>query len=170
MMNIYLIGFMGCGKTTVGKKLASKLGKPFIDLDLQIEEEQGRSIRQIFEEFGEDYFRKLESETLKSISKLESFVLSVGGGTPCHSGNIDFMKKTGLTIYLEMTPAQLASRIRQNKSKRPLVKDLNDSELLEFVRIKLEERRLFYEKAHWVVDGFKIDIAGLTAKIKEFRQ
>src|SRR4030042_3928468 len=99
---IYIIGFMGSGKSTAGKRLASALGWSFVDLDRKIEEFAGKTIPQIFSQDGEDYFRKIEADVLRSAGKLMKTVISTGGGTPCHGENMDFMVKTGVTVYLKM--------------------------------------------------------------------
>ena len=110
---IYIIGFMGSGKTTAGKKLAAALKWSFIDLDLEIEKSQGKSISEIFSGPGEQLFRQIESETLHSLHIESDTVISIGGGTPCFCGNMDFMKKNGLVIYLRMTPVQLRKQAQR---------------------------------------------------------
>ena len=104
---VYIIGFMGCGKSTAGKKLASVLNWSFIDLDRKIEAHAGMTIPEIFSKHGESFFREVESEVLRSFQTLSEVVISTGGGTPCHGDNMDFMTETGLTLYLKMTPGQL---------------------------------------------------------------
>ena len=120
---IYIIGFMGSGKTTAGKKLASLLGWSFIDLDKRIEEYTGKTIPEIFSQNGEDYFRIIETQLLRNLKSCTKTVISTGGGTPCYIDNMDFMIETGLTIYLKLTPAELKSRLSQSKGERPLIND-----------------------------------------------
>ena len=121
---VYIIGFMGSGKSTAGKKLASLLGWSFIDLDKKIEEHTGKTIPEIFSQHGENYFRNVEAEVLRSLESQTKTVISTGGGTPCHGDNMDFMLETGLTLYLKLTSDQLKSRLSESKGERPLLKKL----------------------------------------------
>ena len=127
---IYLIGFMGSGKSTTGKKLADRLKWSFIDLDERIELETGMKIPDIFSKHGELYFRKVESEILRSLISESKTVISTGGGTPCFADNMKYMLETGLTIYLKMTPGQLNSHLISSSGERPLIKDIGKSELI----------------------------------------
>ena len=154
---------MGSGKTTLGRRLANKLGKPFFDLDDEIEKESHKNISEIFEEKGEEYFRLLEKETLNNlISNNKEFVLSVGGGTPCFYNNMDLINQHGASIYLKYNVGMLVSRLISAKAERPLIKDLNELELTEFVEIKLAEREIFYKKSKFVVEGKNIRINDLS--------
>jgi shikimate kinase len=162
---VYITGFMGCGKTTAGKKLASALNFSFIDLDHEIEKKEHRPVSDIFAHSGEDYFRKAESETLRDLDIRADTVISTGGGTPCHGDNLLFMKKTGVLVYLKMTPRQLTSRLGDTAGKRPLLKDLKESELVDFITEKLKVREPFYEQATLIVDGVSLDIRLLSEKI-----
>ena len=108
---IYIIGFMGSGKSTAGKKLASLMGWTFVDLDKKIEEFAGKSIPEIFAQDGETSFREIEAKILRSLNSLKNTVISTGGGTPCYSDNMEYMLDTGLTLYLKLTPGQLKSRL-----------------------------------------------------------
>ena len=137
---VYIIGFMGCGKTTAGRKLASMLGWSFTDLDKTIEANTGETIPEIFSQKGENYFREVEAGILKSLKHHTNTVISTGGGTPCYGDNMDYMLETGLTIYLKLTPAQLKSRLLESTGKRPLIKDLSEEELLGFIEEKLAIR------------------------------
>ena len=123
---VYLIGFMGSGKTTTGLKLASLLGWEFKDLDKNIEENTGMTIPEIFSHHGEAYFREVESRILRSVEPVKNTVISTGGGTPCYSDNMDFMLNTGLTIYLKLNAGQLKSRLSDSNGERPLIKDLSE--------------------------------------------
>jgi len=163
---VYIIGFMGSGKTTVGKKLAAALGWTFFDLDKKIVEKEGKSIPDIFSYDGEDYFRKIESEALKSIDYETNVIVSTGGGTPCFSDNMDFMLKTGLTVYLKLKPSQLLSRLSGAKGERPLIKNLNKKELLFFIEDKLQFREPSYKRAEVIIEGIDIDINSLTSEVK----
>jgi len=155
---IYIIGFMGSGKTTTGKKLAALLGWKFEDLDKKIEEHTGLKIPEIFSNHGENYFRKVESEILRKIKDRTNTVISTGGGTPCFGDNMDYMKETGLTLYLRLTPGQLNSRLADAKYERPLIKDLDNEGLLRFIEEKLAERENWYNRAEITVEGFDPDI------------
>ncbi len=147
-MRIYLIGFMGAGKTHVGKLLSKKLGIPFFDLDDLIVNQQGRSINQIFEDEGEEYFRITERDVLRSTTKENaSMVLSCGGGAPCFFNNIDYMNRHGTTVWLDLPSQILLGRLRQDKDKRPLLKDFNDEELKAYIIRKNADRKIYYERA-----------------------
>jgi len=163
---VYLIGFMGSGKSTAGKKLASSLGWEFVDLDKKIEEITQLTIQEIFAEKGEDYFRNLESEMLQSLNSQSDTVVSAGGGTPCFGDNMDFMLDTGVTIYLKLTPGQLRSRLAGSKQERPLLKGLDDEAILEFIKERLSLREKWYSRAEFIVDGFDPDIKYLQNLIK----
>jgi shikimate kinase len=163
---IYIIGFMGSGKTTAGKKLAAVLGWPFIDLDKKIEEKAGKSIPELFSEDGEEYFRGIESETLKSFENCSDAVIASGGGTPCYADNMDYMLATGLTVYLKLTPSQLCSRLSESGGERPLIKNLGKAELLAFIEEKLYYRERWYNRAEINIEGFDIDVKNLSSVIK----
>ena len=158
---VYLIGFMGSGKSTAGKKLASSLGWAFVDLDKKIEETTGKKISEIFAEKGEAWFREFETEMLNTLQSFNNTVISAGGGTPCHGANMDYMLETGVTVYLKLTPGQLKSRLTGSQQERPLLKGLYDAELLEFIREKLSLREKWYSRAEYIVDGFDPDIKWL---------
>lgn len=162
---VYITGFMGCGKTTAGKKLASVLNFSFIDLDQQIEDLEQRPIEEIFKSSGEDYFRKVESDTLQSLDIKADTVISTGGGTPCYRNNLIFMKETGVLVYLKMTPLQLKGRLGEMTGRRPLLKDLKNSELEEYIARKLKERERFYNQATLIVDGMNPDIRKVSEEI-----
>ncbi|MEI8225587.1 MAG: shikimate kinase, partial [Bacteroidota bacterium] len=162
MLNIhrvYIIGFMGSGKSTAGKKLASLLGWSFIDLDKRIEEQAGKTIPEIFSQQGEDYFRNVEAEVLKNLMSQTNIVISTGGGTPCHGDNMDHMLETGLTLYLKLTPGQLKNRLSESTGKRPLIKDLDEDSLLSFIEEKLALREKWYNRAEITVEGINLDIS-----------
>lgn len=149
---IFLIGFMGSGKTTIGKKLATKLKLPFIDLDEAIVRQEKKSIVEIFECYGEDYFRIQEKKMLAHIIKSnEAFVLATGGGTPCFFDNMDVMNQTGITFYLNYTPAFLTSRLLQATQKRPLLKNVLKDNMDNFIASLLKEREIFYKKSQFTI-------------------
>ena len=147
-MRIFLIGFMGCGKSTIGKKLAEALSCKFIDLDKYIEGKTGESIQQIFKEKEEKYFRVLETESLMEICKSDNLVIATGGGTPCFFDNMQRILDKGICIYLKMEANNLAKRLSKERSKRPLIKNLTKKYLVNFIRKKLVEREVFYNKAN----------------------
>ncbi len=159
---VYVIGFMGSGKSTASKKLSSTLGWQFIDLDKEIELKAGKSIKDIFSSSGEDHFRKLEEETLFNIITSTNTIISTGGGTPCYGSNMDFMIRSGIVVYLRMTPAQLKSRLEGKAASRPLIRDVNKAELLQYISNKLSEREKYYLRASIIVDSMNLDIKALA--------
>ena len=164
---VYIIGFMGSGKTTTGKKLASILRWSFIDLDTRIEEHTGMKIPELFSKYGEEYFRNIESEVLRNLKSQTYTVISTGGGTPCHGNNMDFMLETGLTIYLKLTPAQLKSRLSESKGERPLLKDITNGTLQNFIETRLALREKFYSRAEIHIDGFDMDYISLNSVVRK---
>lgn len=163
---LYMIGFMGCGKTTTGKRVASLLDWSFIDLDKKIEEHTGLRIPEIFSLHGEDHFRNVEAEVLRSLVAATNTVISTGGGTPCYGSNMEFMLQTGLTIYLKLTPGQLMSRLNNSAEERPLIKNLSGENLLNFIGDKLKFREKWYERSELIVDGYNIDLSNLNLKVR----
>lgn len=157
---------MGSGKSYWGKKLSASLALPRIDLDEEIVEKEGKRIAVIFEEQGETAFRKLEGQYLRILSEQENLLLSCGGGTPCYLDNMNFMNNNGLTVWLDVPVAIMVNRLKRSRNSRPLVKNLNDSELHTFIKNKLEERRGYYEKAQLIVNPIKFNIHTLTQKLK----
>ena len=153
-MRIFLIGFMGSGKTHWGKQLASKLEIPFFDLDEVIVETEGKAVKDIFADCGEEYFRILEKDTLESlIDDHESMVLSCGGGTPCFFNNIETMKKYGISVWLNTHAEVLVQRLMKEKSSRPLLKNIADEDMKSYIIRKLNERRMYYEQADVIIDN-----------------
>ena len=163
---IYIIGFMGSGKTTTGKKLAAGLQWAFIDLDREIEAAAGKTISEIFSESGEENFRKMEADKLQKLDIKEDTVISVGGGTPCFSDNMHFMNKTGIVVYLRMTPGQLKSRLSPDCDKRPLLMNINENDRYRYISEKLSERDIYYNKASVIEDAINLNIGDLTEKLK----
>lgn len=153
-MRIFLIGFMGSGKTHWGKQLATKLKIPFFDLDEAIVQNEGKAVKDIFADCGEEYFRMLEKQTLESlIDDNESMVLSCGGGTPCFFNNIETMKKYGVVVWLNTHAEILLQRLMKEKSSRPLLKNIADADMKAYIIRKLNERRMYYEQADVVLDN-----------------
>ena len=155
-MKIFLIGFMGSGKTTLGRKLASRMGYEFIDLDHKLEQQVELSIAEYFQIFGEDAFRKLESEVLKKTLYPENAIISTGGGLPCYFDNMDWMKANGKSVYIKLTPKTLADRLETGKEERPLLQEKHGDALVDFIEQKLEEREKFYSQANIIVDGLSL--------------
>lgn len=150
---IFIIGFMGCGKTTHGKRLAKNLGYRFIDLDQWIENQHELTVAEIFSLQGEEAFRNMETEAIKTLSKEENVVISTGGGAPCHNNNMELLNSIGLTIYLDLTPAALASRLTNSKTERPLLAGKRKDELIPLIELMLSSRISFYESAGMIIDG-----------------
>ena len=155
-MKIFLIGFMGSGKTTLGRKLASRMGYEFIDLDHKLEQRAELSIAEYFSIFGEDAFRELESEVLKKTLYPDDAIVSTGGGLPCYFDNMDWMKANGKSVYIKLPPKTLADRLEAGKEERPLLQDKHGDDLVAFIEQKLAEREGFYSQANIIVDGLNL--------------
>lgn len=166
-MVVYLIGFMGCGKSTLGKQLARKMLLSFIDMDSYIEERESMTVPEIFEKRGEPYFREVERAALSELSAKHNVVIATGGGVAAAKGNIEFMNSTGVTIYLKMNSGVLLSRITNSKSVRPIFTGKSKEEAFEIIEKMLLEREPFYERATAVVEGKDIKVNELIDKIKE---
>ncbi|WP_422350646.1 shikimate kinase [Flagellimonas sp.] len=168
-MKVVLVGYMASGKSSVGKPLADEMGLEFIDLDHYIEEQQQMTITEIFREKGEIFFRKLEHEMLlKVLTENEAIVLSTGGGTPCYGTNMDtILRHADHSIYLQLPVSSLVERIAKEKEERPLVRELTDDELAEFVGKHLFERRRFYARSTYVLDCQDKSIETLVEEIKQ---
>jgi len=152
-MKIFLIGFMGSGKTHWGMRLGAKLGIPFRDLDSVIVEKEKKSVSDIFSEKGEEYFRYQEKQTLEEIVDVEeNFILSCGGGTPCFFNNIEFMKKHGKVVWLNTSVDVLKDRLLKERMSRPLIKSIDNDELKRYIIRKLSERRMYYQQADLTVN------------------
>jgi shikimate kinase len=165
-MKIFLIGFMGSGKTYWGKKLSEKLTLPFFDLDEQIESHEGKAITQIFADDGEEYFRLLEKDTLHIITEShDSFIMAAGGGTPCYFNNIEFMNKTGTTVWINTPVDLLFERLIKDKAERPLIKNLDDAQLRSFIIKKFSDRKIYYEQAEMIVDENEKSLEKILEKL-----
>ena len=157
MTRIILVGYMGSGKTTVGRQLAMALGLSFYDLDWYIEMRYRRSVAQIFRESGEEGFRQLERNMLHEVAEFENIVLSCGGGTPCFFDNMSYMNSLAETVYLKARPDVLAAHLRMGKVVRPLIQGKNDEELLAYIETSLREREPFYAQARHTLDVSLLD-------------
>jgi shikimate kinase len=155
-MKIFLIGFMGSGKTTLGRKLAARMGYEFIDLDHKLEQQVELSIAEYFSIFGEDAFRKREAEVLKETLYPDNAIVSTGGGLPCYFDNMDWMKANGKVVYLKLSPKTLADRLESGKEERPLLQDKHGDDLIAFIEQKLAERAPYYLQADIVADGLNL--------------
>jgi len=167
-MQIVLLGYMGSGKTTIGKALAEKLELTCLDLDHYIEQKEGMQILNIFSEKGEIYFRKKETESLQEVlSTKDDFVLSIGGGTPCYANNmgkISEMTKNG--VYLKVGLGELVKRLSKEKSERPLIASIPNDELHEFIGKHLFERSFYYNQAPHIVNCDEKRVEEIVAEIE----
>lgn len=152
MTRIILLGYMGAGKTTIGRALAKDLALPFYDLDWYIESRMRRTVKQIFDERGEEGFRKVEQAMLHEAAEFEDVVISCGGGTPCFFDNMDYMNLQGETIYLKASPEVLYGHLKMGKTVRPLLLNKTPEEVQVFIREQLEKREPFYSKAKHVIN------------------
>jgi shikimate kinase len=164
-MKYFLVGFMGCGKTTWSRKLATKLGYEFIDLDHVLEAKAGMSIAEYFSSFGEDAFRELESEVLKQTDYPENVVISTGGGLPCFFDHMSWMNTNGQTLYIKLSPKTLADRLENSKTVRPVLQGKQGEELVGFIAAKLAEREGYYLQASHIVDGIDMSVEKLEEAI-----
>ncbi|MBN2743375.1 shikimate kinase [Breznakibacter xylanolyticus] len=149
---IFLIGYMGCGKSTLGVALAKSLGWMFADMDQLFEEKHQCSISEYFQRYGESGFRQAEHDLLRETSDVHQIVYATGGGMPCFYDNMAHMNASGLTIYLRLPAAALCRRLAGGKQHRPLIADKSDGELLDFIAHKLCDREPFYNQAHLIID------------------
>jgi shikimate kinase len=172
MRKIILLGYMGCGKSTIASRVSKITNIPFVDLDKNIEERTNLSINQIFEQRGEIYFRKLEREVLIDLLNTSGeLIIGLGGGTPCYANNHELLKSENIvSIYLKASVDTLFERLSSNKSKRPLIANKTDDELKEFIAQHLFERSFYYNHAKHklIIDGKSKDetaqdIVGLLA-------
>jgi shikimate kinase len=155
-MRVYLTGFMGAGKSTIGKKLAKLLNYSFVDTDTVIEKEQKLKITEIFNKYGEDYFRRKEKLALLETLKLDDAIVATGGGTVCFQENAEFMMTNGLVVFIEIPVEEITLRLLKDKVNRPLLKDFqSDKDLMEFIVQTYATRFPYYEKAHLKFDGLQ---------------
>ena len=168
-MKIYLIGFMGSGKTTIGKQLSGLLHYGFCDMDEEIAATEGMTVPEIFSVKGESYFRMAEKKMLEDFSGRNNLVVSTGGGAPCFHGNMKIIKSTGISVYISLPPGAIVNRLKNAKIKRPLVADKDDQELLEFIENMLIERERFYLQADIVVNGIDLSASLLKKELEEYQ-
>ncbi len=155
-MIIFLIGFMGSGKTTLGKQVSRITGHEFVDMDYIIEKEVGMTISQIFEQMGESWFRNKETEVFSRFSSESNLVVATGGGAPCFNNNMDLMNRVGITVYIKPDTATLASRLENARYFRPLIASLTHDELLNHINERLTAREPYYNQAKCIIKGNNI--------------
>ncbi len=162
MKSVMLIGYMGAGKTSVGKVLAQRLGMQFYDLDWYIEERYRKKISDIFAERGEDGFRQIERTMLHEVAEFENIVLALGGGTPCFFDNMDYLNQCGTTVFFDASPQTIVEHLKLSHTVRPLLRDKQGDELLSFVGEQIASRMPYYSKAQLTVN---VDILDSFSKI-----
>lgn len=171
MVRIIIIGYMGAGKTTVGKALANSLQLPFYDLDWYIEGRMRKTVAQLFAERGEEGFRQVERNMLHEVAEFEDVVISCGGGTPCFFDNMEYLNAQGETIYLKATPEVLYKHLQMGKTVRPLLRDKTPQETLDFINSQLAHREPFYNKAHHTLDVNLLDsYEKINVSVKRIRE
>lgn len=166
MRPVFLIGYMGCGKTTLGEALARQLHCRFLDLDEFIEERQGVTVVEIFDEMGENRFRELETEALREVAVMTDVIVACGGGTPCQGDNMALMNQAGTTVWLTTSPERITARLLlpEEKSKRPKIHTLPPDEILPLVQRELAEREVYYSRTQLQFDSTDIETAPATAR------
>ncbi len=147
MKRVFLVGYMGVGKTTIGKLLSKELNLQFIDLDKYIESRYRKTIQDIFAEKGESKFRVIEREMLREVATFQNVLISTGGGTPCFYNNMDVMNQQGITVYVKASVEQLVSRLQTSKNVRPIIQNKSPNELKDFITTHLAQRDEYYSKA-----------------------
>lgn len=158
-MKLFLLGFMGAGKSYWGKQLAIHWNLPYFDLDEVIVEREGMSVADIFNEKGEDHFRKVEGEVLRELAvDNDTFLISCGGGTPCFSDTMDFMNDAGTTVWLNPSVEVMVERLQRKQYKRPLIQDLATEDLISFTEKKMAERQQFYEQSQIIISEDEITL------------
>ncbi|MGN0069666.1 MAG: shikimate kinase [Prevotella sp.] len=157
MRRVIIIGYMGAGKTTVGKALAKAVGMPFYDLDWYIESRMHKTVKQIFDASGEEGFRRIERNMLHEVAEFENVIISCGGGTPCFFDNMAYMNGQADTVYLKATPEVLYGHLRMGKSVRPLLLGKTPEQVEAFIREQLVQRAPYYEQAKHVLDVNLLD-------------
>ena len=166
-LKVFLIGFMGSGKSHWGRIWATKNHLKFFDLDAKIEKAFKMTITEIFEKKGEEKFRELERYHLRKFDTKKNFVLACGGGTPCFTDNMDWMKSQGKVFYLKATPEKILEQVMHETEQRPVIKNVNPSELLFFIQKKLAEREPFYSQADAILDVNLLDENSLSTLLHD---
>ena len=169
-MRIFLIGFMGSGKSVFGKKLSLALKVPFIDLDEKIEKHEKKTVPEIFQKKGENYFRTVEAEVLRKTKRYPDAVIATGGGTSCFLDNMKWMNENGITIYLNAPAGELYHRLLSDRENRPLLSSLSDVALLEFIMGTLSRRESFYLQAGIKLNAKTAIVSKAISAIKAVRK
>ena len=157
MIRVFLLGYMGAGKTTLGKAFARECNLSFIDLDWYIEERLHKSVSELFAEMGEEGFRELEKKMLHEVSDFEDVVISTGGGTPCFFDNMAYMNKNGTTVFLDVNPDVLLKRLSVATQSRPILHGKKEDELYQFIQEKLKERMSYYSQAQYTFNADELE-------------
>lgn len=166
-MKVFLIGLPGSGKSTIGKELAAALNTPFIDLDLEIEKQEGKKITSIFKNDGENFFRQVESAMLRKWCHSPSdFVMATGGGAPCHLNNMELIKISGVSFFLDVPPKEIARRVKSSQvSDRPLLASVHPEELKDKIEFMRSQRISYYKQANFSLLGEAIKVEDIFQKI-----
>lgn len=167
-MRIFLLGYMGSGKTRLGSRLSEKLGLEFLDLDRLLEQKYKISVFNLFEKYDEHLFRVLEHKLLLEVIGKEQIILSLGGGTPCFYNNMELLNRYGLTIYLKLSVEILADRLTMARKPRPLVQNRDHKSLVDQIEYHLKIREAYYQKAKIIISGADPDVNALEEKIKNY--
>ncbi len=169
-MLVFLVGYMGCGKSSIGRALARRLGFRFLDTDALLEQRCGRSVREIFASEGEERFRELERDVLSELvaGAGPDAVVATGGGAPCFFDNMACMNRAGLTVYFQMSPEKLAARLEHGKAKRPLLKDKTPEELEGFIRDNLARREAFYLQSKLIIGCDGVSDAYIDGHVERY--
>lgn len=168
-MRIYLIGYMCCGKSTMGKKIAKKIGYGFVDMDVMFEEKYKIKISTFFEKYGQEAFRILEQKLLYTTSSMENMVIATGGGTPCFGNNMEWINANGLSIYLKTNEGFIVDRLKNTKKQRPLTKNISLDDLPSYVSENIKRREPYYTQANITIANDEMDLLLIIAKIKEIQ-
>ena len=167
-MKVFLIGMMGCGKSYWKKKIAAKHKIGGYDLDFLIESHEEKTISEIFAQDGETYFRKTEANILRWFAEKKAFVLATGGGTPCFHHNMEWMNEQGITIWIDESIEMITQRLLSEKQQRPLISQVANEELENYLALKLKERSSFYHQATYHLKSDQLNEAGFNAIIKKY--
>jgi len=167
MDRVFLIGFMGAGKTTIGKALAQIINYRFFDIDDLVEQKTGKTISDIFDKNNEEEFRKFEQQALKEIINEKEIVVATGGGTPCFNNNLELIKQAGISVYLKQPSLMLYYRLRNSKNEYPLLKDVSYSELMPYINKLLRKRKPFYKQADIIIQYNSSPVEEITQKLLE---
>lgn len=163
--HIVLVGYMFCGKTTIGQKLAVRLGYDFYDTDKEIENKFHYSVSDIFKKFGQEVFRKMERDILKELLDLNNVVIATGGGTPCFFDNMQHIKENAVSVFLDMDVRHILARQRQSKVKRPLLEGKSTEEIESYIRETLNQRLHYYTQADIIIDAFNLTVEKVLERI-----